>query len=595
MRRVLNRFAAGFAAACLLGGGLAVLAVASPAYAQDSSSTTTTPASSSIVLGSSNSDSAVVQGDSSFGSPTGTVTFYECGPTQSETPCTSQANQVGSPVGVTAGDNDTSTASSASFTPDATGWWCFAGVYSGDSNYGGSSDATLDECFQVTAAASSTTTTPESSTIVLGNSNSDSALVTGVAGGVAPTGTVTFYECGPSQSETGCTSQNNQVGSAVNVTTGGSDTSTASSASFTPNATGWWCFAAVYSGDSNYTTSSDTTTDECFQVSAASSSTTTTPANSTIVLGNSDSDSALITGVAGGPAPTGTVSFYVCGPTAASAGCTSQNTQVGTTVNVTTGNSDTSSASSASFTPSSTGYWCFSGVYSGDSNYGGSSDTTTDECVDVTAAASSTTTAPATPTVVFGGTDSDTDNATVTGNTAGGAPHGTVTFFYCYDEYVAAPCNTTGNKVGTGAVTLTPGVGDSSTATSAPLKVIDLGYYCFAAYYTPAVVSPNPYADYLMSNDTAVTECFDVVPPAPTITSFSPASGLVGSKVTIKGTNLENATSVTFGGNVSATKILSDGNNSIKVDVPTGAKSGYIHVTTAGGTAESSTKFKVTK
>jgi hypothetical protein len=37
-----------------------------------------------------------------------------------------------------------------------------------------------------------------------------------------------------------------------------------------------------------------------------------------------------------------------------------------------------------SFTPSSAGYWCFAGYYSGDSNYEPSSDTSTDECFDVT-------------------------------------------------------------------------------------------------------------------------------------------------------------------------------------------------------------------
>ena len=111
--------------------------------------TATTPASSSIGLGDDNSDSAVVSGNTTYGSPTGTVTFYECGPTAGPEPCTSQANQVGGPVGVTAGANDTSIASSVSFTPSSTGYWCFAGYYSGDSNYAVSSDTTTDECFDV--------------------------------------------------------------------------------------------------------------------------------------------------------------------------------------------------------------------------------------------------------------------------------------------------------------------------------------------------------------------------------------------------------------------------------------------------------------
>ena len=115
----------------------------------DSSSTTTTLTSSSVALGYDNTDSVVVSGNVNRGSPTGAVTFYECGPTASADPCTSQANQVGSPVSLTAGANDTSSGSSVSFTPSSAGYWCFAGYYSGDSSYLASSDTTTTECFDV--------------------------------------------------------------------------------------------------------------------------------------------------------------------------------------------------------------------------------------------------------------------------------------------------------------------------------------------------------------------------------------------------------------------------------------------------------------
>jgi hypothetical protein len=55
---------------------------------------------------------------------------------------------------------------------------------------------------------------------------------------------------------------------------------------------------------------------------------------------------------------------------------------------------------------------------------------------------------------------------------------------------------------------------------------------------------------------------------------------------------LSGATTVTIGGK--AATIISDGPNKIKVKVPAGAHSGVIKVTTAGGTAVSSSKFKVT-
>jgi hypothetical protein len=79
---------------------------------------------------------------------------------------------------------------------------------------------------------------------------------------------------------------------------------------------------------------------------------------------------------------------------------------------------------------------------------------------------------------------------------------------------------------------------------------------------------------------------------APTITSFSPTSGPVGSSVTITGTNFTGATSVKFNG-VTATFIVNSATK-ITATVPTGATTGPISVTTAGGTATSTSNFTVT-
>ncbi len=78
----------------------------------------------------------------------------------------------------------------------------------------------------------------------------------------------------------------------------------------------------------------------------------------------------------------------------------------------------------------------------------------------------------------------------------------------------------------------------------------------------------------------------------PTITKFTPTSGNVGSVVTITGTNLYGATWVTFDG-IKGT-VTSDSTTTIKVNVPTGAKTGKIKVTTAGGSVTSSASFTVT-
>jgi len=79
----------------------------------------------------------------------------------------------------------------------------------------------------------------------------------------------------------------------------------------------------------------------------------------------------------------------------------------------------------------------------------------------------------------------------------------------------------------------------------------------------------------------------------PTISSFSPTSGPVGTSVVISGNSLLQTTKVTFGG-VKATSVTMISNTHVTAVVPSGAKTGKIAVTTAGGTASSSAVFTVT-
>jgi hypothetical protein len=91
--------------------------------------------------------------------------------------------------------------------------------------------------------------------------------------------------------------------------------------------------------------------------------------------------------------------------------------------------------------------------------------------------------------------------------------------------------------------------------------------------------------------DASTTVTVDGATP-PTITSFSPTSGAPGTKVTIKGTNLNGATSVTFKGKSAV--ISKDTATELVVKVPAGAATGTITVTTPSGVATSTKKFKVT-
>ena len=91
---------------------------------------------------------------------------------------------------------------------------------------------------------------------------------------------------------------------------------------------------------------------------------------------------------------------------------------------------------------------------------------------------------------------------------------------------------------------------------------------------------------------TTITVVVNPKIPAPKIKAFSPAKGNVGKKITIKGSNLENAISVHFNG-VTAV-ITKDTAKKITTKVPAGATSGVVTVTTDGGIATSSKSFTVT-
>ena len=92
---------------------------------------------------------------------------------------------------------------------------------------------------------------------------------------------------------------------------------------------------------------------------------------------------------------------------------------------------------------------------------------------------------------------------------------------------------------------------------------------------------------------TSATDFTVTAPTATTITSFTPASGPVGTSVTISGTNFTGATDVSFNGTAATFTVDSD--TSISTSVPAGATTGTISVTTtAGGTATSATSFTVT-
>ena len=78
----------------------------------------------------------------------------------------------------------------------------------------------------------------------------------------------------------------------------------------------------------------------------------------------------------------------------------------------------------------------------------------------------------------------------------------------------------------------------------------------------------------------------------PTVTSFAPSHGPVGSEVTITGTNLAGTTMVQFNGTTASFTVVSV--TSITATVPNGASTGKISILTPGGAVSSATDFTVT-
>jgi cytochrome c peroxidase/uncharacterized membrane protein YeaQ/YmgE (transglycosylase-associated protein family) len=106
----------------------------------------------------------------------------------------------------------------------------------------------------------------------------------------------------------------------------------------------------------------------------------------------------------------------------------------------------------------------------------------------------------------------------------------------------------------------------------------------------PAGATTGPITVTTPSSGPLVTTTRFTVTPA--ITSFAPATGPVGTGVTITGTTFTGATAVSFGGRAATFTVSNSG--TVTTTVPFGATTGTITVTTLDGTATSAGTFTVT-
>ncbi|MDQ1421998.1 MAG: hypothetical protein QOJ52_3960, partial [Acidimicrobiaceae bacterium] len=451
--------------------------------------TIVTTASGPVTVGGPISDSAVLAGGFT---PTGTITFMAFGP--SNPTCTGAAAFTSAPV-VVAGNG---TYNSGPFTPTLPGSYNWVAAYSGDAN----NVAVTTACgapneTSTVNKASPTIVTTASAPVTVGGTISDSAVL---AGGVAPTGTITFTVFGPNNPTcTGAAAFTSTVAVAGN--------GTYSSATFTTTAAGTYQFVAAYSGDANNNpvTSACGAPNESVVV-AKGTPTIVTTASPTVPAGGTISDTATL---AGGVAPTGTITFTLFGP--ANPTCTGA--AIFTSTVPVAGNGVYPSGTFVVATP---GTYNWVAVYSGDTN----NASVTSACG---AANESVTVTKANPAIVTQASASVpaggqiTDTATLSG---GAAPTGTITFT------LFGPNNPTctGAAIFTSTV---PVAGNGNYTSTPPFTANAAGTYQWVAAY-----SGDTNNNAVVSACGAANESVVVTKAAPAIVTLASPPVAVGNPIT---------------------------------------------------------------
>ena len=150
---------------------------------------------------------------------------------------------------------------------------------------------------------------------------------------------------------------------------------------------------------------------------------------------------------------------------------------------------------------------------------------------------------------------------------------------------------TTVNITGTGftgatGVTFNGGGGTAATTFTAPSDTT-------ATAVVPAGASTGTITVETAGADTASSASFTIVTAAaPTVTSFLPVSGAIGSSVVITGTNFCGTTAVKFN-TTNATSFTVNSATQITATVPVGATTGKITVTNTVGSAVSAADFTI--
>jgi hypothetical protein len=397
----------------------------------------------SVPLGSSVVDHAVVTPSSGTNKPTGTVSFafYSAG------------NCNGTPTSAGTASLSGGAADSNSVVLGSVQTFAFQATYPGTIGFG----ASTGPCELITAVKASTSMVTAIgccgttvTTVPAGTTVSDQAIVVTSVAGIQPRGTVDFDFF----TNAACSGQ-------PSLTRNGPVSNwTATTGPVGPLAAGSYSFLATYNGDENF----DGSTAPCEPLTVTGSSTASStlataitvggPPVTTALVGAIATDHATLTVPAGGPAPTGTISFsfYTTGS------CDGPSTSAGT--------SPVGGGSSDAQGPLAAGGYSFRASYNGDSHYASS----TSPCEVLTVGLAGTTIDTTIKTKPNGKVY---DVATVSGELGSIPITGSVSFL----RYATSNCSGHGTPAGTSFLL-------NSSAKSAAKKPPAGGVFSFQATYS---------------------------------------------------------------------------------------------------------------